>query len=39
MKHVVPVKAEMGYDIRPDLPCQLEALFKAKCQADRIHIS
>lgn len=39
MKRVLRVRVEMGYDIRPALPCQLEALFKAKCQADRIHIS
>ena len=39
MKRVMRVKAEVRYDIGPALPCQLEALFKAKCRADRIHIS
>ena len=39
MKRVLRVRADVGYDIRPALPCQLEAFLKARGQADRIHTS
>ena len=39
MKRVLRVRAEMDYDIRPVLPCQLEAFLKARDQAVRIHTS